>query len=932
MRWIKRGGSLFLAVLFLLLLMPFTAFAGESRMAGDKRVVRVAYPEQKYLTEIDENGSYYGYSYEYLKKVAEFANWDLRYITYPNQSLNEQIVNGMDMVAAGQADLIGVMLRNEALEKQYLYPEKNYGVVYTTLDALDSNFRVNETNYMRKDPLRIAVLKQAKTRNEELVAFTANAKLSCEYIECDTVEEQLEALKNGSADVLVKVSLTFLPDLKEIAAFAPRPYYFASGLGNEELIGELDEAITKINITDPYFESRLQSKYFQNTTADFALSDAEKKYVAQNRELEVLLLPQYAPFAFINKENELCGMSVSILDEIGEKAGIKFKYHMLHEGESMTEHIASGQYSVVLGPPHSDSFAECNGLVLSQPYLEASLTMFMNKFAQSKPKNTCVLGLLRDVADPIEYEYKEIRYYNTIEECLEGVNQGEADYGYGTQHVIDFYTTQNSYKNLTYLNLSGYNREVGFFVPNTEEMELLSIINKYLRSMPTKDVHRHLSLALSQKDTGGLQALIQDNPILVVAITVLFLFLLLLTGTLAVYNRVNHKRNEKLQQAFAAKSDFLSRMSHDMRTPMNGIIGLTGLSLDIPGLPQEALDNLEKIDESAQYLLSLINDTLDMNKIESSKIVLNQEPTDLQAFFVQMMGVIRVSADQKNVKFVSTHSDEALPIVYLDKVRVQQILFNVVSNAIKFTPENGTVEVHGTCTLPSPDRVHATLRIKDTGIGIAPEFLPKIFEPFEQEYNLATSNYTGTGLGLAIVKNLVELMGGSISVTSEKGVGTQFLIEIEFDVADAREITETPTAIEQDTLAGKRVLLCEDHPLNAQIATKLLEKKGLLVEYAENGQVAVQLFEQSEPGYYDAVLMDIRMPVMDGLTATKIMRGMDRADAKKIPILAMTANAFDEDVQKSKAAGMSAHLAKPIEPKKLYEALCAFLLSGKKSS
>ncbi|NLS86204.1 MAG: transporter substrate-binding domain-containing protein [Ruminococcaceae bacterium] len=296
------------------------------------------------MTEIDSNGSYDGYSYEYLKKVAEFANWKLEYVMYPDMSLDEQIMGAMADVESGKADLMGVMLQNDAMKETYLYPDKNYGVVYTTLDVLDTNYSLNETNYMKRSPLRVAVLPNAKTRNAELEAYVQDNGIECEYVYCSSIDEQLAALKDGRADALLKVSLTFLPNLKQIA-----------------------------------------------------------------------------------------------------------------------------------------QFAEDNGLVLSQPYIEASLTMFTNKASVAKAKSDSVLALMCDVAETINYDYKEIHYYNSVLECLNAVNNGEADYGYASTYLIDFYTSQSSHKNLTYLNLTGYNREIGFFVPNTEDTALLSIINKYVK-------------------------------------------------------------------------------------------------------------------------------------------------------------------------------------------------------------------------------------------------------------------------------------------------------------------------------------------------------------------------------------------------------------------------------------------------------------------
>ena len=921
MTYIKRIICAILLFSLILCVFPFATFAYNAQQRVSQRVVRVAYPLQMYLTEMDENGNYSGYSAEYLKKVAEFANWKLEYVTYPGKTLNEQILEGMRMVESGEADLIGVMLKNDELQKKYLYPENNYGVVYTTLEVLENNLQVTEVNYMSKNPLRVAVLRQASTRNAELAAFAESAKMHYEYIYCDSVAEQIKTLQNGTADAILKVSLSFIPGLKPIAQFSPRPYYFISGHGNEALLEEMDKAIHKINLTDPYFQNRLRAKYFEKTISNFVLTDKEIQFVNRHTVVQVLVLPQYAPFSFLSRNGELGGIGISILNEIGRKVGLDFEYHILNKNKTAKEEIATGNYDMVVGPPHSNAFAESNQLVLSQPYLETNFTMFINEDAESKPKAERTLAAIGGVTDLIQYNYKEMRLYDSFQECLEAVNMGEADYGYGNKYAIDFYTSPNSHVNLHYVDLPGFNREIGFFVPSDGDVELLSILNKYVRSIPTEDVHEYLVQALHQKQYAGIDGLMQNDPMLMAAAAIVFLLLLMLVVMLVLYSHANIKRNQKLESAFAAKSEFLSRMSHDMRTPMNGIIGLTELTLDAEKLPAEAKQNLLKIDESAKYLLSLINDTLDMNKIENNKIVLHTEPTDVREFYKKIVPIAQISADQKNVKLIVHKSDNELPLLHIDKLRMQQIFFNLVSNAIKFTPEGGSVEITGQIAPCNETQMMGTFTVKDTGIGIDEAFLPKIFEPFEQEHDTTIGNYAGSGLGLAIVKNLVETMQGSITVQSVKGAGAEFTVSIPFEIAHKQHVCANAKNKENTMLQGKRILLCEDHPLNAQIATKLLEKKGILVETAQNGKVAAEMFEKSECGYFDAILMDIRMPVMDGIAATSRIRGMKRADAKSVPIIAMTANAFDEDMHKSTAAGMNAHLAKPIDTTLLFDTL-----------
>ncbi len=393
---------------------------------------------------------------------------------------------------------------------------------------------------------------------------------------------------------------------------------------------------------------------------------------------------------------------------------------------------------------------------------------------------------------------------------------------------------------------------------------------------------------------------------------------------------VGHDITDRLEledQAHAAdeaKNDFLTRMSHDMRTPMNVIIGLINLTLN-EELPEPVRDNLIKMQNSGKYLLGLINDTLDMNKIEHSQLMLNMEPTDSRQLLDAIIASIKPTIDEKQVELQFINGTMAVPVV-TDRVRLQQILVNVLSNAVKFTPAGGHIMFIIERLDENAASVTDRFTIKDDGVGISEDFLPHIFEPFSQESDLEAS-CDGVGLGMSIVKKLVSLMGGDIAITSKKGEGTEVTVTLSFErakTAPAREKTN-----EFSVLNGARILLCEDHPLNAEIAVRLLRARGCSVECVENGKLGLNAFAASKPGYYDAVLMDIRMPVMNGLEATQAIRALDRADAKKIIIVAMTANAFAQDVQKSKDAGMDGHLAKPIVPRLLFETLDA-LITGKR--
>ena len=391
------------------------------------------------------------------------------------------------------------------------------------------------------------------------------------------------------------------------------------------------------------------------------------------------------------------------------------------------------------------------------------------------------------------------------------------------------------------------------------------------------------------------------------------------------------KMNQALadtKKASAAKSDFLSSMSHEIRTPMNAIIGMTRLAADEVADNPTASEYLKSIFMSSKYLLSILNDILDMSRIESGKFELHKDWVSPADVIIPCLDMIRPAMQEKHIHF---HTPAALHKIstieyFVDVMKTKQMLMNLLNNACKFTGEGGEISLSfRNCGYGNGSAVDEII-IKDNGCGMSEEFLTRIFTPFEQEHNMYSGSVQGTGLGLTLSKQIACAMGGDITVESELGVGSTFTIRFPYQYRLKADISvESPSCAEAVNLTGKRILLAEDHPLNITIATKLLEKRGIIVTHVTNGKTAVDTFSSSQPGTFDAILMDIRMPVMDGLQATAAIRALPRQDAQRIPIIAMTANAFAEDIQRSLAAGMNAHLAKPIDPTKVYEALRTYL-------
>ena len=380
-------------------------------------------------------------------------------------------------------------------------------------------------------------------------------------------------------------------------------------------------------------------------------------------------------------------------------------------------------------------------------------------------------------------------------------------------------------------------------------------------------------------------------------------------------------QNEK--KAGEAKTEFLSRMSHDIRTPLNVIIGMTMLAQREENPPATKKD-LENITQSGKFLLSLVNDILDLNKVESGKMELHLAPYSFEEFTSSMSAMIGPLCADKKIEFEITSPKEN-DVYLLDAMRMNQIFFNILSNSVKFTAPGGSIKLICTEKTATGDESVISFVASDNGIGMSEEFQKHMFEAFTQEEHEGRNTAQGTGLGLTIVKRLVDLMGGTISVKSSLGTGTIFYITLPAKKANEQSRKVIKQEVTVSNISGKRVLLFEDNELNAEIAGTLLSDKGIIVDYAQNGKVGVDKFSASSVNYYDAMLMDLRMPVMDGLEATKVIRSLKRSDAKTTPIIAMTANAYDIDVQNCIAVGMNAHLAKPINPDELFSVLATIL-------
>ncbi len=379
---------------------------------------------------------------------------------------------------------------------------------------------------------------------------------------------------------------------------------------------------------------------------------------------------------------------------------------------------------------------------------------------------------------------------------------------------------------------------------------------------------------------------------------------------------------EEAKQINRQKSEFLARMSHGIRTPMNAIIGLTYLSKETADVPQKVMENLDKIDMSAHFLLDFINDILNLSQLESGSIAFDKKRVDMNEFLGEINKNITQSASKKKLIYVPSVQGELDKEYLFDSDMLKHALMNVLRNAVKFTPAEGNVIFVTELEKETAAVSYLRFEITDNGIGMGKDFQSRAFEAFEQEIGENTTISGGNGLGLTITRNIIELMSGSVEIQSEKGQGTTIIIKVPLEKVQGESKANTKKEIAMDyDFSGKRALIVEDNEINIEIAKNILAYKNFETEVVMNGEDCLEAFSSHEPGYYDVILMDIIMPVMDGLTTTRLLRNLERPDSKTIPVIAMTANAFEADLKKSMDAGMNGYLSKPIDIKKMYALL-----------
>ena len=1031
--------------------------------AGRAETFRVAFYPLDGFFEYDAEGKESGYGVELLDKLSEYMGCRFTYVKA------ETWEDTKALLLAGEADIRmpGTLPANPSA--QLAYSGESVMDSYRAVMALKSREDLYYKDYAHFSDLTFAMTR-GFFGNTEVRDYLDQIGVSEEdLLLCGGYEDCRAALDTGEADAVISNIMDLTDELKVLARFNSVSNYLSMRIDDERL-AELDAALNELKMDEPSFLPLLYQEYYPERAAT-PLTREEAAYVASAGVITVGQIEGRAPLSYVDEETgRISGMFVDVCDLIAEKSGLRFEYALLGAGERGVDWLQDKGAALVAGVMYSSLTSPSPALLHSATAFPSSVVVVGRKGESFDQDGRWTLAM------PIGYIGGEayikanypgvtIRMYDDNEECLEAILDGEAD-----ALLQDIYVSREALQSPRFDELEIYpayeiEENMKLVMLGSGDERLISVINKALVSITQDELD---DIIVANSIARPYHQTIQDfyyqyrQPIHIICalLAIAFFLLTLVLVSRSRHNRTIRAKNKELELAYEgaqvasrAKGEFLARMSHELRTPMNAIIGMTTLAKDHTDQPLTIAEDLNKIELSSKVLLSIINDVLDMSAIESGKLKIGHAPFDLKQTVSSLSTVYYAQCHAKGIAFEAALRGDIDEWLVGDQLRVNQVLLNLLSNAVKFT-EKGGVKLTIEQREVQQDKLYLHFTVADTGCGMAPEMIDRLFQPFEQESARTARDHGGSGLGLSIVKSLVMLMGGAVDVRSAPGAGSTFSVDLPFercdqaadavlggkalrvlladDERDARDYAEavltrigvrhTVVASGAEALAamersaresdlfnvcildwrmpemdglevtrrlrrlydheaviviasaydqtamddrareagadrslpkplfqsdlfdllmslsggtlvtdksaekvydftGRHVLLVEDNEMNRIVGVGLLRKLGVSCDLAENGKLALERFTASAPGDYDAILMDMKMPVMDGYEATRAIRASAHPLASTIPILAMTADAFTENIAQALQCGMNDHISKPIDLNVLASAL-----------
>lgn len=884
---------------------------------NDSRVVRVACGINEILY-MNKDGEPEGIGLSYLRQLAWNNNWTLEYV---EGSYNECL----EMLYNGEIDLMFPIGKDEDPDGKLAFSAYNAGYQQIGLFARkDADIYYDDFQGFNDAKVGISL-----GANSDILDNYANKNhFTYEKISLNSKQDKIDALMNGNVDLIAFSTLNTVPGGKLVAILDQIPFYFCTTAGNTELLNEINSGMSEIMTLTPEFASALyQAVLAGENSISYTREEAER--IASEDTIVFGVYSDRLPLAGIDENGNSVGIYVDLLHAISEESGLQIEVKPIDDGNKLYSFIDDGTVDFVIGMQElrfsqdnadkhlsSENITECTTIAITQPDYEL----------ENAVSPTVALTLDRTYLESTIQEWfpsAVIEYFDTRRQCLDAVNKHTADVTFLNTWEFNYEHKNARYRDLMEWENYRFVSGITIGASRQSDLELLSILEKTIGKISSSRMNDIVTTNLNnpyKTYTLADRFYAARMPIIVIGLFILVVFI-----ALSIYLRAKRNYIRKLEEANNAKSEFLSRMSHELRTPLNALGGYSELiksnlksnSID----PDNLLYEISLIDRSKTYLLRIIDDILDVQNAKYGKIRITEDEIDGPSLIENVKNAVLVEAEEKGVQFSYARLTNYNDTIKADGVRLQQIILNLLHNAIKFTPSGGSVKLTAE-TIEQTENT-ATLRfvVSDTGIGMSQEFLNnKLFTIFAQENAGTTSPYEGCGTGLAICKQLIDLMGGTIDCTSEKGKGTTFTVILPVGrVQKPSKKARVKRNFSDCDLSGTHILLAEDNPMNQSMEKRLLEKLHCEVDIADDGIIALDKFKSSPAGYYNVILMDIRMPNMDGWECTHQIRGLERADAKSVPIFAVSANAFEEDVQHSLSVGMNEHLSKPVDVRILAE-------------
>ena len=928
-------------MLSLLLLLSAVLPVKAAEETAPVKVVRVGSFEDTF-NYVNEKGARKGYGYELLQTLSGYTGWQFEYVTCDWSDCFEKLKNG-------EIDIMGAISYTEDRAEEMLFSDEPMGEEKYYLYADLSRADISASDYKTLNGKKVGVLMGTEPE-VMLTEWEEKYGLKTEHVNVSNNEDAKQKLANHEIDCFVSLEESFWADLgiSTITRVGKSGIYYALNKDRPDLKEELDNAMRALDEAVPFYTADLYKRYFSMDYTPILIGE-EKAWLKEHGAIKMgFLTSDSGVSTFDPATGEFTGVITDYIQFAADCLGnqeLEFQLVGYDSKEAELDALKSGEIDMIFHFDQNPNLAEEYHFACTNTTWTSNLMAVTNKqhFNENNVNRIAVpqnkLSLKKYLA--FYYPQWEIVDCDTQEDAAKLVKDGQADC------FVTGISSENKYsKKYSFYSVPLLNPVKSCFAVNSGNRSLLSILNKTIKAMPVnmlagalamyKSSARKVTLSDFIKDNFFMALLVSSIAVAVVLLTILMLLQKARKAEAAARKAANdtQKLNAKLQvtvenaeSANHAKSTFLFNMSHDIRTPMNAIIGYADLASRHLDDPAKLKNYMENIQVCGQNLLMLLNNVLDLARIENDKTEMEYSVSNIEKDFRNCVAMFRNQADSKGQTLTVT-TQLQYPYIYADIPHLTEICTNLVSNAVKYTGAGGTIRCNVTQKPGEKEGwCDTVVTVADNGIGMSQEFQKHIFEPFERERTSTVSKVEGSGIGMGIVKKLVGLMSGTVEVESRIGVGSTFTVTIPCRIAseDETQAKRETNPSDQKCLCGTRILLTEDNDLNAEIAVELLQEEGCTVDRAKDGVECVDMLEKAANGTYQLILMDIQMPVMNGYDAARKIRGLDDPQKANIPIIAMTANAFTEDRQVALDAGMNDHIAKPINMNVLVPTLRKYL-------